>query len=182
MADTPEETPTPRPSLSPPLTPSPSATLTPVPEVIELPEDCGSLFDEDFIAEMESTGLPLNDPGITMTSTELTAGLTLLENEASLRCTWGVPSEVGLATTIALVTEAQADSIIAEAEMEDFECSTVSWSETRCTFVFRDDDADFGAVAHGEEHVLRGNAWIATRWLEVEIPGYTDDIVAKIWG
>ncbi len=168
------------PPVGPAPSPSEEVTLAPPPE-IELPADCREIFDEAFISEMEAAHLPLNDPGITMRSTELELGGEILATEPSLRCTWGLPSEVGIATTIALVTSEQRGGLIAEAEANEFACEPRTADEVRCSISVREEDPDWGAYAHGAEYALRGNSWVATQWLNVEIPGYTDDIVAALW-
>ena len=33
-----------------------------------------------------------------------------------------------------------------------------------------------------ETHVLRGNAWVSTATINFEAEGYTEDIVATLWG
>ena len=36
-------------------------------------------------------------------------------------------------------------------------------------------------VSMGETHFLGDGGWVATRWINVDPPGYTEDIVATIW-
>lgn len=177
----PEPLPTDEPTLEPSPTPSVSESLPVEPEEIALPADCGEVFSEGFTADLESANLPLNDPGLTMPSVYLTEAVDLLETLPSLRCTWGTPSEVGIATTVALVTPAQASALIAEAEANDFTCTAVTAEETRCAFALEGGDDEFGTFRQGGEYVLRDNVWIATQWLNVEIPEYADHAVAMIW-
>ncbi|QTV79545.1 hypothetical protein [Microbacterium sp. NIBRBAC000506063] len=177
----PEPLPTDEPTLEPSPTPSMSESLPAEPEEIALPGDCGEVFDEAFTADMESANLPLNDPGLTMPSAELPGALDLLETVPALRCTWGTPSEVGIATTVALVTPEQASALLTEAQANEFACAAATDAETRCTFLLEGGDDEFGTFRQGGEYVLRDNVWIATQWLNVEIPEYADHAVAMIW-
>lgn len=171
------------PSVVPPTAPAPSPSAQPtlVSDAIDLPEACAPLFDEAFIADMSEAALPLDDPGLTMDSTLLPSGLEYLQTEPSLRCTWGMPSDVGMATTITLLPVSEHGVILADAAANGFTCESVSATERRCVLRVAEEDPEFGAYAYGEEHVLRGNAWIATHWLNIELPDYTDDLVAALW-
>lgn len=173
---------TPEPSLVPPTGPAPSPTQSHVlvTDEIDLPRDCATLFDEDFIQMMEEGHAPLNDPGLSMSSTSLERGQALLATHEHLRCTWGVPSEVGMATTVMIVSNEKAQAVMEEAAGGDFLCGTISATERRCDF-YETGASEMGGYSWGEEHVWRGNAWIATRWLNLDVPGYTDGIVAALW-
>ena len=41
---------------------------------------------------------------------------------------------------------------------------------------------DDALVVKGEVHYLRGDTWVSTRWINVDPDGYTEDIVASLWG
>lgn len=184
---------TPPPSETPtgPVTPSPTETVAPTPtaspEDIALPTNCEDIFSADWVARLSEWELPLNDPAITMEPTQIEAGLDLLASSAPrLRCTWGAPGDVGVVTTVMQVTQAQIQSVLTEAgTTPGFACAPVSSVEERCDY-FESGSDELGDYIKGEEHVFRGNIWVATGYLNVPIdiatPTYTDGIVAKLWG
>ncbi len=178
-AASPEPSPTPTESVT---TPPPSEEPSPEPpsEDIALPRDCTDVFSLAFISEMESYYMPLNHPDVLMEPTRLVQGQSVLAREPALHCTWGAPSEVGVATVIALVSPAQSAAIIADARANGFTCGPVSDVETRCT-IFESEEDEFGLYIWGEEHVLRGNAWIATSQLNFDLGSYTDNLVLSLW-
>ena len=132
-----------------------------------------------MLQELNGKNPPLNDPGVTMTSTEVVEGLEVLDSgAATLRCSWGVPSDFGLATNITITTPAQVTVLVDAMRNHGFSCAEAG-KQTRCerTETFTDP-----AGATGETHVLRGNVWVATHWLNFAPAGYTEDIVAQLFG
>ena len=117
----PEPVPTsaPTPSASASASPSPSPTGSPSPtetaqagEEIALPTACEQLYSPAMLAALQQR-VPLNDPGITMTSTQNVGALEILTSGIpTLRCTWGAPSETGLATNVSIVDPAQSAAVV----------------------------------------------------------------------
>jgi hypothetical protein len=169
---------TPDPSGSPSQTATPAATDAPSAS-IQLPGSCEAIYSDALLATMAD--MPLNDPGVTLLSTEMTAGLEVLEAAPTIRCAWGQPSEFGLATNVSIVDAAQSQTL--EQSMRDTGMTCADYEQgTLCrieTEHLQDDDV---IAKTGETHYLRDNAWIATHWINFSPEGYTEDIVATLWG
>lgn len=185
-AATPEPTQTSAaPSVEPTAEPSaePAETEAPAPsDEIALPASCDELFVGDLRATLDADLPPLNDPGVTMYSTENAEALSVLESGVpTLRCTWGRPSDRGIATTVSIVSAEQA-AVIAEAlSVAGFgseEASGGEYFRTSQQMLSMDEDL----VELGETHFLRGNAWISTRWINYGPSSYTPGIVDALWG
>lgn len=172
---------TPTTEPTPSATPTPEPTEEPVSQDIALPTSCEQAFSTDFVHMMEAAYYPLNYPGITMPPTELVAGQSALATVPALHCTWGAPSDTGISTAIALIGPAQADAIRAEALAAGFTCGPRSDVEHHCLLEEVDDTSEMGPVRWGEQHVFRGNAWIVSGWLNVDMFGYHNHIVSQLW-
>ena len=179
-APTPSSSESPSPSPSPTGSPSPSETAQ-AGEEIALPTSCEQLYSPEMLAALQQR-VPLNDPGITMTSTQNVGALEILTSGIpTLRCTWGAPSETGLATNVSIVDAAQSAAVVDSLAGSGFTCEPIDGG-TVCRFertVISQDDVQ---VSLTETHVLRGNAWISTATVDFEVEGYSEDIVATLWG
>jgi hypothetical protein len=178
----PTSAPTPSSSASPSPTGSPSpAETAQAGEEIALPTACEQLYSPEMLAALQQR-VPLNDPGITMTSTQNVGALEILTSGIpTLRCTWGAPSETGLATNVSIVDAAQSAAVVDALAGSGFTCETIDGG-TVCRFertVISQDDVQ---VSLTETHVLRGNAWVSTATVDFEAEGYSEDIVATLWG
>jgi hypothetical protein len=182
----PTSAPTPSSSSSP--SPSPSLTGSPSPtetaqagEEIALPTSCEQLYSPEMLAALQQR-VPLNDPGVTMTSTQNVGALEILTSGIqTLRCTWGAPSETGLATNVSIVDPAQSAAVVDALAGSGFTCEPIDGG-TVCRFertVITQDDVQ---VSLTETHVLRGNAWVSTATVDFEAEGYSEDMVATLWG
>lgn len=182
-ASAPDATASPEAPTSPsatPSTPSPVETEATTDE-LALPESCDALFTGDLRAQLEADLPPLNDPGVTMYSTENAEALTILESGLpSLRCTWGLPSDTGIATTVSIVTPEQSDAIadtLGEAGFGAEATADGEYFRTSQEMLTMEDDL----VELGETHFLRANVWIATRWINYGPEEYTPGIVDALW-
>lgn len=182
-----EPTPTPTRS-SPTATESASASPTPSPSEsasaggLALPSACEQIYSPGMFAALTAGSAPLNDPGITMLSTQNAELLEVLDSvSATLRCTWGAPSEYGLSTNVSAVDGSQAASILTTLQAAGFACEPLG-EGTLCTYERRGITQDDVQYALGESHYVGGGGWVATNWLNAEIAGYTQDIVATLWG
>ncbi|MDN8549190.1 hypothetical protein PUW81_008725 [Microbacterium sp. NM3R9] len=168
------------PETTPTATPTPLETEAPA-EEIALPASCDELFTGDLRAMLDAEIAPLNDPGVTMYSTENAEALTLLEaGVPSLRCTWGTPSDRGIATTVALVSDEQAQQVTDALTTAGFGSESADGGEyyrTSQQMLSMDDTV----VELGETHFLRGNAWVATRWINYGPESYTPGVVGALW-
>ena len=184
----PEPVPTSAPTPSSSSSPSPSPTGSGSPtetaeagEVIALPAACEQIYSPEMLAALQQRA-PLNDPGITMTSTQNVGALEILTSGIpTLRCTWGAPSETGLATNVSIVDAAQSAAVVDALAGSGFTCEPIHGG-TVCRFertVITQDDVQ---VSLTETHVLRGNAWVSTATVDFEAEGYSEDIVATLWG
>ncbi|PZU37985.1 MAG: hypothetical protein DI573_10630 [Microbacterium sp.] len=176
---TPSSTGDPSPAQSTPgATPSASASADAgAGDDIALPARCEDIYSADMLATLTEQNPPLNDPGVTMYSSQIVEALEVIESGApSIRCSWGVPSEVGLATNVTIVDTAQATLLRETLPAKGLVCEEAGQG-TLCTMSGTNDVADFG-----ETHYLRGNGWISTHWINYDPEGYTDDIVGMLWG
>lgn len=168
------------PEVTPSATPSPIETRATT-EDIALPSSCDELFTGDLRATLDAEIAPLNDPGVTMYSTENAEALSVLESGVpSLRCTWGTPSDRGIATTVSTITPEQSQLIadaLTESGFGSEEASGGEYFRTSQQMLSMDDQV----VELGETHFLRGNAWVATRWINYGPASYTPGIVAQLW-
>lgn len=181
---TPTDVPTDRPGAASTSTPAapPSPTGAPADESIALPAACDEAFSASMRERLIAAQLPPDDPTLTMPSTDLAVGARMLEDLAHLRCTWGVASEVGIATTIALVGAEQSEDLLDAYRADGMTCEVVDGDaqQTRCLVEERFEGEMPGAI--GEIHVFRANAWLSTKWINVDMAGYADDMVARLWG
>lgn len=180
----PSGSPSSSPSVSATATASPTPTQTPATSVIALPGDCAAIYSPEMLATLQTSGQPLNDPGVDMAATNVEAAFAVLEQAAaagqSLRCSWGVPSEVGLATQVSLVDDAQADTVLTSLHARGLNCAPYG-AGTLCRIVVEPAAESDGHV-WGETHFLAGNGWVATSWINFGPDGYTEDIVTTLWG
>lgn len=170
---------TPTPSAA---TPTPTPTATTGPDDIALPDDCAAIYSSTMMATLESSVPPLNDPGVTMGSSQIVDALELLDSGIpTIRCSWGLPSEFGLATNVSLVAPESAQQLAATLQGVGFGCDAVQGG-TLCSLDRTTIDLDDNQVALGETHFFRGNAWISTAWIGGIPDGYTEDVAATLWG
>ncbi|MFJ4044960.1 hypothetical protein ACIPV2_04330 [Microbacterium sp. NPDC089987] len=176
------DTPTGGPSSASTSTPVPPTTAAPADDSIALPAACDDVFSASMRDRLIAAQLPLDDPTLTMPSTDLATGAQMLEGLPHLRCTWGVASEVGIATTIALVDAEQSKNLRDAYQAEGMACEVVAGDpqQTRCLAEERFEDEMPGAI--GEIQIFQANAWLSTKWINVDMKGYADDMVARLWG
>lgn len=183
----PATTSTPTPTASA-TTPAPTATPTPEPTTpaasasdIALPASCEQIFSPAMLATLNEQNPPLNDPGVTMSSSQVVVALELLDSGIpTIRCSWGQPGEYGLATNVSLIDAAQSAELLASLQSMGFECGELA-EGTRCAVERETLTLDDQIVTLGETHYLRGNGWVSTAWINFSPEGYTDDIVATLW-
>jgi hypothetical protein len=181
------------PTASTPASGSPTATTaSPTPsssptstaeagEEIALPSGCEQLYSPAMLAALEQSG-PLNDPGVTMTSTQNVEALELLSSGLpTIRCSWGLPSESGMATNVTIVDAAQSAALAAALANAGFGCAA-ELGGTVCRFAESMINQDDEIAELNETHVLRGNAWVSSYTINFDVPGYTEDVVATLWG
>lgn len=175
---TPTSTGDPSPDVTTPAaTPSgkPSATAEASAD-ISIPVRCEDIYSPEMLATLESENPPLNDPGVTMDSTEIVEALEVLASgPQTLRCSWGLPSSYGLATNVTIVDAAQSQTVIDSLPERGFACE-----DFRDGTVCRVQGSD-GENSFGESHYLRANGWVSTRWINFGPQGYTEDVVATLW-
>lgn len=167
-------------SAEPSHTPGPSeASGAPAPgDDIALPATCREVYSADMFGTLERDLPPLNHADITLKSTEVVEGVEVLgEEPPAVRCTWGTPSHIGLSTTVAIVTPEQAARVRGGIDGSgDFACVEADGG----AYCRASGASEFGGF--GETHFLRGNGWVSTTWLGYGGDGYSEDIVATLWG
>lgn len=155
---------------------SASASASPAAD-ISIPVSCEDIYSAGMLSLLQSGNPPLNDPGVTMDSTEVPAALEMLRSGAqTLRCSWGLPSSYGLATNVTIVDAEQTATVLDALDAAGFACGDLA-DGTVCRVQQSDEENAFG-----ESHFLRANGWVSTRWINFGPQGYTEDIVATLWG
>lgn len=161
-------------------TATPTATATSSADDIALPDSCEQIYSASMLQSLQASE-PLNDPGITMYATNVVPALEILESGIpTLRCTWGAPSEQGLATQVSIVDAHQSATILDALAANGFSCEDLD-SGTVCRIQSQTVDLNDDLVTQGETQYLRGNAWVTTSWIDLTPDGYTEDIVATLW-
>jgi uncharacterized lipoprotein NlpE involved in copper resistance len=148
-----------------------------------LPASCEQVWSPGGLSVLTEELGALNDPGFTMSSTEVVDALEVLDAAETLRCTWGVPSEVGIATNVTIVDDAQAQTVRDALDEEGFSCEDRG-TVTRCDL---EEEIPGGEAGPGalivETHVLGAGGWASTHALNIDLePDYTDDLIATVWG
>lgn len=166
-------------SASPTPTPSPTPTEEPP---AALPALCTDIYSAAMLAQLEGGVPPLNDPGIEMLSSQNAVALDLLASGIpTLRCTWGPPSEYGIATNVSQLDATQAAGLREELLQAGFSEEAFAGG---AIFRIQQDvlTMDDQVVTLGEVHFIGEGGWVSTRWIDADIPGYTEDIAATVWG
>lgn len=169
---------TPRPTGS-----SPTPIETELPDAgFELPAACEDIYSAEMLATLESDNPPLNDPGVTMLSTQDVDLLEIIDSGApTLRCSWGGPSEYGLATNVTLLDPEQAAFVGDQLVASGFACESLG-EGTICRIEQKGVTLDDEEYTSGETHYVGGGGWVSTAWINFSPDGYTEDIVATLWG
>ncbi|MCR2801536.1 MULTISPECIES: hypothetical protein [unclassified Microbacterium] len=171
-----------KPDATPDATPEASPSASAPAQDIALPASCDDIYSSSMRGVLEANVAPMNDPGVTMPSTQNADALALLESGVpTLRCTWGYPSERGIATSVAIVDPAAESELVAALSGSGFACGDAQGG-TLCRFNETLLSYDDKLVEKGETHFFRDNGWVSTVWLDYGPEGYTEDIAAMIWG
>ncbi len=169
VATTPTATADATPTPIPIATTSADPTASPTPSV-RIPTDCRVILDDDVLAQLED--IPLNDPAF---------GDSGAQPDGSLICIWGDPAAdtTGLTTTISWMSRGPALDMLNElVDEEDYTCYTPSGG-TRCEKTWKNSTYP---VTDGRTLFWRDDVLIDTRYSNLAPSGYTDAIVAGIWG
>ncbi|MCP2029962.1 hypothetical protein L1277_000026 [Okibacterium sp. HSC-33S16] len=158
--------------------PAPSTPPTPVPVDTPIPAACEQAYSPELLATLQANHPPLNDPSM---STATFSDIERLDNtiraSQPLVCTWGVAGPIGIATAVSRIAEQQAVSARSAMEEGGFACTPLG-DAVSCV-IQREGDKGFTV---GESHYLRGTIAVSTRWINTSIDGYTEGMVAAIWG
>lgn len=180
--------PTDTPSSTPSITikqptPDPSISQTDKPQAgFEVPAACEDIYSAQMLAQLQAANPPLNDPGVTMLSTENADLLEIIHSGApTLRCSWGKPSEYGLATNVTAIDAEQATSLVSVLGAAGFGCETMG-DGTVCRIEQRGVTLDDNEYTRGETHYIADDALVTTAWINFAPDGYTEDVVATLWG
>ncbi|SDS15253.1 hypothetical protein [Microterricola viridarii] len=174
----PSETPErPAPETSTPAAPEPSAA-----PVSRVPATCAGIYSTDWAAQMG--GLVLNPAWINEPGQPAVFGsaddtlIAVLQAADPLSCRWG--SEAGggdrfLVTNVTSLSGSQPAEVLARLAELGLSCYD-ELGGTRCIIEATDDNG-----FSGESHFVRGEVWLATRWMNIAPDGYTHDIVNTLW-
>jgi hypothetical protein len=169
------EAPGPGPSVSPIETELPDAGF-------ELPASCEEIYSAEMLAQLQADNPPLNDPGVTMLSTENAELLEIIHGGApTIRCSWGQPSEFGLATNVTVIDGTQGAAIAEALPAAGFGCEPLG-DGTICRIEQRGITLDDQEYTRGETHFLGEGAVVTTAWINFSPDGYTEDVVTTLWG
>lgn len=167
--------PTPGPSVTPIETEKPQAGF-------DVPEQCEQIYSPGMFATLNAANPPLNDPGVTMLSTENADLLEIIGSGAdTIRCSWGTPSQQGLATNVTAIDAAQQDALVVTLGEAGFGCEPLG-DGTVCRIEQRGVTLDDEPYTRGETHFIGEGGLVTTAWLNFSPEGYTEDIVATVWG
>lgn len=167
--------PTPGPSVAPVETEEPQADF-------DVPAACEQIYSAAMLAELEAANPPLNDPGVTMLSTENADLLDIIHGGATtLRCSWGKPSEYGLATNVTAIDVDQATAILDALRAAGFGCESLA-DGTVCRIEQKGVTLDDHEYTRGETHYVGAGGVVTTAWINFAPEGYTEDVVATLWG
>lgn len=151
-----------------------------------LPASCSDIFSEGMKQTVRGAGLTLNPSwsveqpshGLSITESSLRDQLAALPQ---LKCRWLGPEgggEVGIETTIAVVTDSQGSTVnsrlasLGYTPLSELGGVRYVWE--------RGPTAD--SDAYGESHIVVGGLWFATHWLAYGPNGYTADVVHTVLG
>lgn len=180
----------PTPSSTPSITleqprPDPSITMseTEKPQAgFEMPAACEDIYSAAMLAQLQAANPPLNDPGVTMLSTENADLLEIIHSGTpTLRCSWGKPSEFGLATNVTVIDAEQAANIASALGGAGFGCEPMG-EGTVCRIEQKGVTLDDNEYTRGETHYIGDGAVVTTAWINFAPEGYTEDVVATLWG
>ena len=161
--------------------PTPSATAASDDE-IALPAACEDIYSAAMLASLNAQAPPLNDPGVTMHSTQNAQLLEILTSGIpTIRCSWGGPSEYGLATNVSIIDAGQSAAVLGALQESGFGCADYDGG-TICRIQQKRINLDDDEVTLGETHFVRGNGWVSTAWINFAPEGYTEDIADTLWG
>jgi len=166
---------------------TPSPTPTPVetnlPDAgFTLPGTCEGIYSAEMLASLQAQNPPLNDPGVTMNASQNVDALELLSSGIpTIRCSWGQPSESGLATNVSVIDAASGVALLDALRVAGFGCQSM-WEGTLCEIAQRTVNLDDEEVEFGETHFVRGDGWVSTAWVNFTPEGYTEDVVKTLWG
>lgn len=166
---------------SPTVAPEPTPTETTADNAFTVPGSCEDIFSASMRQALEAQNPPLNDPAITMYSTEQVPGLEILASGVpTLRCTWGAAGGPGLATNVSAIDV--DDQAVLQDALAGAGMSCEPYAEgVLCRISSETIDREDNVVRTGETHYLREDAWVSTHWINFSPEGYTEDIVATLW-
>ncbi|WP_285135865.1 hypothetical protein [Microbacterium sp. lyk4-40-TSB-66] len=163
-------------------TPSVASTPTVTEQpATSLPTSCDDIYSAGMRSTLDALVPPLNDPGVTLLSTDQAPLLELLASVPTLRCTWGAPSEVGMATNVSVIDTSQMAAVTSALTEAGFGCETTAVA-TICRVEQRGVSLDDKPYERGETQALSPatGLWVSTSWINVNPDGYTEDILATL--
>lgn len=161
---------------------TPSAAPSATPGAFAMPADCESVYSTAMLATLNQQIAPLNDPGVTLFSSRNARALELLDSGIpTLRCSWGTPSEAGLATNVSILDAEQSQALQDALAQAGFGCEA-AFGGTQCRIEQQSVDLDDQLNTTGEIHYFSGDGWVSTAYVNVLPDGYTQDIANTLWG
>jgi hypothetical protein len=161
---------TPAPTATTTASPSPTSSPSPTAGATRIPEDCRAILTDAVLAQLGET--PLNDPAF---------GPTGVQPDGSLVCVWRDPraDTTGVFTTISPVAENPTmDMLNTLADTEGFTCYQPD-AGVRCEKTWQSEQYP---VTDGRTLYYRAGVLIDTQYSNLAPTGYTDAIVASVFG
>ena len=166
------------PTATPIATPTPTATAS----AFAVPATCEEIYSAAMLASLKDENPPLNHAGVTMLSTQDVDLLAIIDGGApTIRCSWGEPSEFGLATNVTVVDSGQTAFVSEQLAAGGFACEPLG-EGTICSMEQKGVTLDDEEYASGEVHYVGGGGWVSTAWINFAPDDYTEDIVDTLWG
>lgn len=167
-------------------TPAPTETTAETPVGPTRPADCAALFPAGYIDSVTAEGQMALNPSwtdATITTEFIGSNDAVLQDflattEDRLNCALVKASgggDVGIITNVAWIDAERQTAAVARMNEAGFTCS----EETGGTMCFTEETGDGATV--GERHFLRDGTWVATRWSNTAITGWTQTIVQTLF-
>jgi hypothetical protein len=178
-------------SSTPTVTSDPSPTpvqTTPAPEPVVLPDTCSALYSDEMLGVIHAIDggeLELNRTDFTFQSLHRGPRLNdeflsaVLWNVDRMQCDWDPPpTETFVGTTVALLSTSTGEVLSTALPRSGFECSAHR-EGTLCRTSITYEESGMTIV---DEVFTRDGIVVATGYLNIDVPGYLDDIIDSLWG
>jgi hypothetical protein len=174
------------PVADPTDTPTTEPSNPPVAGGPVIPATCPELFPAGYIEDLTKDGFLALNPAWTndtidtdfIGSNDAALKEFLTSSSGRLNCALVKASgggDIGVLTNVATVAADRQAAVLARMNEAGFTC-TEEHGGTTCSIEQSGDGAEVG-----ERHFLRDGTWVATRWANIALTGWTDTIVKSLF-